>query len=498
MPAKLTTAAQVNGYRFIVRRLEHALVRWDPRMLHDPMRAQGRAFAVGLVLAILALAGCAVYGLIRPQGTVGDAHIVAARGSGALYVVVDGTLHPALNLASARLVTNSAESPKLVGDKKLRSYPRGPLLGIPGAPAALPGPTGGDRSSWAVCDTLSGSAASGTVNLAVLGTRPRLNERVRPAGANEAVLVRISGADVAPDADGGERTYLLFGDRRARVDLADPAVRKILRLEGVLPRPVSAGLLNAFREVPPIVVPGIVGRGAPAALRHPGVGVGSVVRVSGVGGDSDFYVAFADGVQRVGRLAAELVRSADSAGASEVPSIAPAAVAGLPIVNHLAVQDFPSTAPKVAPLDEVVTCLGWERGDDRPGVGTLLLGRGLPLPAGSTAVRPSSADGPGPGVDQVYVPPGTGRYVQVTGSVPDSPRAESLFYVTDSGVRHGVSDPHAGAILGLGERPAPVPWAVVSLLPAGPILSRAAALVSHDGIEPDAAGAVFELPRQRN
>jgi type VII secretion protein EccB len=467
-------------------------------MLHDPMRAQGRAFAVGLVLAILGLAGCAVYGLIRPQGAVGDAHIVAARGSGALYVVVDGTLHPTLNLSSARLVTGSAESPKLVGDKKLRSYPRGPLLGIPGAPAALPGPAAGDRSSWTVCDTVSGRAVSGTVSLAVLATRPRLGELIRGAGVNEAALVRVSGADVVPDADRGERTYLLFGDRRARVDLADPAVRRSLRLDGAVPRPVSEGLLNTFREVPPIAAPRIADRGAPAALQHPGVGVGSVVRVSGVGGDPDFYVAFADGVQRVGPLAAELIRSADPVGASEVPTVAPAKVAGLPVVKHLDVQDFPLTAPKLAALDESVMCQSWERDGAARAVGTLLLGRGLPLPAGASTVRPASADGPGPGVDQVYVPPGTGRYVQVTGSEPGSPRAESLFYVTDSGVRHGVSDDQAGKILGLGERPSPVPWAMVSLLPVGPTLSRAAALVSHDGIEPDVSGAVFELPQQRN
>lgn len=42
-----TTRWQVNGYRFLVRRMEHALVRRDVRMLHDPMRSQSRALAVG-------------------------------------------------------------------------------------------------------------------------------------------------------------------------------------------------------------------------------------------------------------------------------------------------------------------------------------------------------------------------------------------------------------------------------------------------------------------
>ncbi|MFP3670850.1 type VII secretion protein EccB, partial [Priestia sp. SIMBA_032] len=81
-----------------------------------------------------------VYGLIKPQGTVGDSNIIVSKKAGAMYVVVDGTLHPVLNLASARLISDSDESPKSIAEKKLTGYPRGPLLGIPGAPVALPGP----------------------------------------------------------------------------------------------------------------------------------------------------------------------------------------------------------------------------------------------------------------------------------------------------------------------------------------------------------------------
>ncbi|WP_280228711.1 type VII secretion protein EccB, partial [Nocardia cyriacigeorgica] len=47
MPAQLTTRQQVNGYRFLLRRLDHALVRRDVRMLHDPMRSQLRSLLVG-------------------------------------------------------------------------------------------------------------------------------------------------------------------------------------------------------------------------------------------------------------------------------------------------------------------------------------------------------------------------------------------------------------------------------------------------------------------
>ncbi len=87
MPAQLTTRQQVNGYRFLLRRLDHALVRRDVRMLHDPMRSQLRSLLVGAVLGLLVVAGAAILAFIRPQGAIGDAKIVMGKDSGALYVV---------------------------------------------------------------------------------------------------------------------------------------------------------------------------------------------------------------------------------------------------------------------------------------------------------------------------------------------------------------------------------------------------------------------------
>jgi hypothetical protein len=106
----------------------------------------------------------------------------------------------------------------------------------------------------------------------------------------------------------------------------------------------------------------------------------------------------------------------------------------------------------------------------------------------------AGADGAGPGLDAVFVEPGRGHLIQVTGSEPDSTRAESLFYVNDSGVRYGIADLDTAATIGLGDTPAPAPWSIVSLLAAGPTLSRDNALVSHDGMAPDLAGSRIEPP----
>lgn len=148
MARQLTTRAQVSGYRFGLVRAEHALIARDARMLHDPMRSQLRALIAGGVLAVLLLAGAGIYGLVRPAPSVGDARIVVADGGG-MFVLIDGVMHPVPNLTSARLVVGEPLAAKTVGQQSVNAYPRGPALGIVGAPAALPGPADPAVSAWA-------------------------------------------------------------------------------------------------------------------------------------------------------------------------------------------------------------------------------------------------------------------------------------------------------------------------------------------------------------
>lgn len=476
---QLTTRAQVNGYRFMICRLEHALVRRDVRMIDDPMRSQINALAVGAVLAVVILAGCAIWGMIRPQGAVGDSVIVVGKGSGAMYVVVSDRLHPVLNLASARLITGKADTPRSVADKKLSGYPRGPLLGIPGAPSALPGPASGARA-WTVCDEAGpSSGGTGGVRLSVIAAPPVREGPAAPASRRSALL--ISHAD---------KTFLVYrpdGDEtavRAEVDLESVEVRSVLRLDGVAPRPVSAGLLALIPEVPPIALPQIAGKGRKGVLTGPGIAVGSVVRSVAVDDTSTYYVVLADAVQKVGRVAAEILRTADARGSGAVATVPPARIAALPTTSELAVGDFPSEVPDVAPVDtHPVACQSWLPANDRtPARMTLLIGTSVPIPDGASPVPVAGADGGGPSVDSVYVRPGSGEPVIVTGAESRSTRAQSRFYVSDSGVRYGIAEPQSAAVLGLSAEPAPVPWPIVSLLPPGPTLSRTAALVAHDGV----------------
>ncbi|GAB10641.1 hypothetical protein GOARA_061_00800 [Gordonia araii NBRC 100433] len=475
MVRQLTTRAQVSGYRFLLQRAEHMLVRRDARMLHDPMRAQRQSITVGLVLAVLIAAGSGVYGLIRPVGSVADAPIVLNRSDGGLFVVVDRTAHPALNLASARLIVGEAATPKTVSAAALRDLPRGPTLGIIGAPNAL---GTGAATAWTVCD-----AAESGVSADVAGDRaePPARTAVVVGDGSEAAGLRAAENAGMVAAVGGE-VYLVYRlgsgmaarTVRARVDTSSSAVRRALRLDDAPVRGLSSGMANAIEEVEPLTVPTIPESGRPGAL---GLAAGTVFAVPGLDGRADHFVALADGVQRLTGTAAEMLRFAAASSPTQIPTVSPARAATAPIVERVRVEHFPDRAPHL--LDAVqapVVCQHWHRRPGAPAATTALLA-GHRIPGGRPVI-PVGADGPGPGLDEVRVAPGTTSDVRATGMDPRSSRRHGRFLVSDTGIRYSVADDRAAAVLGLGD-PGLAPWPIVGLLPAGPELSRAQALVAH-------------------
>jgi hypothetical protein len=69
MSTNPATKAQVQAYRFVLRRMESALVRKDAVMLHEPMRHHLRAMVLGLILALLGLAAFYLVGKLQPAST---------------------------------------------------------------------------------------------------------------------------------------------------------------------------------------------------------------------------------------------------------------------------------------------------------------------------------------------------------------------------------------------------------------------------------------------
>lgn len=357
---------QINGYRFLLRRLEGALLGEDLATMRRP--ARGPSLTAGGLLAAVLVVGCALLALLRPQPGLGSAPIVRGAVSGALFVRVGDTLHPVLNLASARLIAATDATPRPVPESAIGRAHRGPTLGIPGAPHLLAPPLPADESIWTVCDT--GSPPSTAVIVGPLEPRAG-SATLRPA---QTVLVT---------ADSGATTYLLHGGRRTVVDLADPAVLRALRLAGQVPRPVSRLLLDTVPEAP----------------RPPDAGAQPL----------------AEG---------------------------PAAL-----------------------------CVSWAQPSPGRTEIALLAGAGVPLPPSRTPVGLAQADGGGPAVDAVYLPPDRSAYVQAT---------DARYLVADTGVRFAVPDDDAARSLGLPATAVPAPWPMLAALPHGPQLSKANALVARD------------------
>jgi type VII secretion protein EccB len=258
------------------------------------------------------------------------------------------------------------------------------------------------------------------------------------------------------------------------VDLADTAVVRALRLERHVPIVVSQSLLNAVPEAPPITAPRIRDAGGKAA-GVPDFAVGSVLRITRGDGD-EYYVVLSAGVQRVGQVAADLLRFGDSRGAANFIAVAPDVIRGAQIVDTLPVGTFPERAPGDAGLSSAANTLCVSSGttaSGHPGI-AFLTATGLPLRVGQVPVALSQADGRGPALDAVYLPPGRSAYVRGSGG----PGARYL--VTDTGVRFAIHDNDAAHDLGLQTDAVAVPWPMLAVLPSGPELGRANASVARD------------------
>ena len=148
-------------------------------MQAEPGRRQSMALLAGTTFTAVLCLGALFWSLVRPAGSAGEAKILADQESGALYVRVGDRLYPALNLASARLIVGQAANPVRVRRSEIEAHPRGPLVGIAGAPATL-SPTSPGRSSWLVCDEITkafGMGAPEPVTVTVIDGEPDIGPR---------------------------------------------------------------------------------------------------------------------------------------------------------------------------------------------------------------------------------------------------------------------------------------------------------------------------------
>lgn len=437
--------------------MAHALVRGDARMLDDPLRAQAVAYGAGCVLAAIAVAGCAVLALVRPGSAPGDAPILMARDTGALYVRIDDTVHPVLNLVSARLVVGTPADPVVVDEAVIAKFRRGPLVGIPGAPAQIGRPLSLDESGWEICDVAE------PAETVLLAGREDHETSALQAGQGLLVSARAVGAP----------TYLLADGWRAQVDLRDVAVVRSLHLEGVTVQSVSQALLDSVPEAPALRAPLIAGVGAAGPAVLGGLTVGTVVRVERAG-PAEFYIVLPEGLQRIDRVAADVIRFSVTQSDDEPPVLPADIVADVPVADGLAVARFPE---RVLPRGRAVVCARWD--PTHPGSDTntsVAVSDSLQ----AATVQLAQADGGGPNIDRVHLPVGRSALLQAAGVLRGATVGGPLYLLNDLGVLFGIRDTATGEHLGLGTGAVPAPWPMLAMLPRGPELDRDAASIVRD------------------
>ena len=488
MALNLASGLQVSAHFFWNRRNAAALSHHGVRMEFDPVQRQRASLILGFVFALLAVALMFVLSWFKPAGQVGQSAILADRDTGAVYVLVDGRLHPAVNLTSARLIAGQASNPTFVKANELAKYPQGPSVGIAGAPASMPLRTA-DSSEWTVCDSASDNPRAAPVVTAIGGPLA-VGSRTLPLEPPKAVLAEHNG-----------KTYVIWNGQRSEIDLSNKAVSLALGVDTNAPQPVkmSAPLFDALPATEPLNTPAIPGAGAPSQFTvAQGAVVGSVLSVRDLQTNADnFYVLLRNGVQPISPFVASLLRSVNSFGDELPVVVAPDRVASIPVVETLPVDYYPTTRLNlVDTAANPVTCLNWSKGStDRTSETVVLSGKGLPIPIGSDnrVLRlvkndrsPTSTE-----ADQVYMSPGATNVVMTTGAAPDATSRESMWWISDQGVRYGVSlDDETLRALGISPQTArQAPWPLIRVFAPGPALSRTDAMTQHDTLAAPAEAA---------
>jgi type VII secretion protein EccB len=470
---RLTTKVQVSGWRFLLRRVEHAIVRRDTRMFDDPLQFYSRAVSAGLVIAVLVCLGALMMAYFKPLGTRGGDTLLVDRTTNELFVLMPGSgkLHPVYNLTSARLVLGHASEPVAVKSQELDRMQKGQPIGIPGAPYATP-VASGSTSTWTLCDTVvKPESVAPTVQTSVIAEPLATGPSVGPLRDADGVVVRYNDGQ-----------WLITKDGRHAVDLSDRAVASAVGIPvTVTAAPISRALFNAIRDAGPWGLPPIANAGAPNNVGlPPNLVIGSVFQAvtgSAAGsGSQQSYVVLEGGVAKVNPTTASALRATNSYGLVAPPVVESSTVAD--IAELVYASPLPANAMNIVDrVADPVLCWSWMRqaGDQNPVI-SIISGRHLPLP-------PAALNS---GIDQVtgdntvYV--NGGQFIRL--QAPDPRAGESMYYIDPQGVRYGIPNPQVAGDLGLSS-PQNAPWQVVNLLVDGPVLSKESALLEHDTLPPD-------------
>lgn len=515
MASTPTTKSQVQAYRFVLRRMESALVRKDAVMLHDPMGSHKRATGAGAALAAIGVIGFLVWGLFGGKGTVPEpGNIVIAKESGSVFVVTSDDraqkrLVPMLNMASAKLLVmaqggqqGSGSVPTTtVKEAALADFPRGPVTGMVNAPTYLPSADNPAEPSWAICDV--GDVAN--VSSSRVEEATDVKTTVIGGDGNHGTELAPNRSLFVKDQSSGEE-YLIYrvenlsGNRQHTHAVKskitdDETVRDIYGLNSATPRTITTNMLNAIPTVPDLQVPDIQGGQLDYMSRYQ---AGDVVKRSVPGEDEQYFLLMPSGKQEVNAGAAAVLHASKSTS-REIPN-ATGAITDAPDAtgsDQLDLSYFPMEVPKPTTFQQADTsCLSWKNVNGAHNI-TVTVNQGSP--AVKPAVQLAQADETGPKVDYYYAPAGKAAIVRGTSNEAGT-ESGPIFLVSDQGVQYGIKD--AATAQGLGvignarDLKAGPSW-LMRVLPGGDFLDPANASMTYDSV-PVGPGGVNRPPQNGN
>ncbi|MBX6769082.1 MAG: type VII secretion protein EccB, partial [Actinomadura rubrobrunea] len=336
--------------------------------------------------------------------------------------------------------------------KTLAKFPRGPMIGIPGAPDTVPDRKRLVGGPWSVC------VREGDVN-----------------GITRSVVSLVGGRDVGGrklDADtgvvvstGAGANWLIWRNQRMRMSPAGMTV-----LQASAPPRVSEAFVNALPAGPDFAPPRIPDFGRPTQTPGGAKGtIGQVFVVKGVAGGADqFYVLLRDGFAPISRVQAALIQSSGQYRFPRDTPLEAAVVTNNRSPQRLMDDRLPQTQIKAEPLDvKQALCVVYR--DTSKGAQNAVLtvggGKDLPMP---TRVS-------GTGVDNVVLPPGS---AVLAGVLPASGSVDAIntyVFVSDNGRRYSLKSPETAKALGYSisadqNDSVPVPANLLNMVPQGPVL----------------------------
>ncbi|MEY9878239.1 type VII secretion protein EccB [Streptacidiphilus sp. MAP12-33] len=503
---------ELSAYTFARKRTVAAFLRpTGGGSVEDAPRAV-RAIVPSLVLGALAVAGFGAYGMLRPSAPKGwdkANAVIVDKQTTTRYVMLNGVLHPVLNMSSARLLLSSGSGVEYIDDSALNSpsVARGATVGIPYAPDSLPtAADAGAAKTWAACDRSSGdpTATVGQRLFVLGGAQAGLVSSGKLLPSNQALYVQTpDGLSYLVDASGLYHQLLPEkNDKDGRL-----LATAVFGVSAGMPQQVTTQWLKALTPGSPVSLPRRLLTGFGTAYAGSDLGgnqyrIGDLLKVAD-NGTTVHYVLMQDGPHRISDFARRLVEAMHGTEAEYD-------------ANQFKLLNSNVVAPFAADLNwprqevsqantgdangAVAACAvyGGQMGQSGPQLG-VWLGQDYPVGGAQTS-----------GTAGVYVTPGTGLLLQAVAGAAGG--GGKMFLLTDTGLRYplqmnsdgnsssaaagqsgqagaagatgadgssaggsGQSDTPA-ARLGYGQvSPLPVPLGWTELVPTGPSLTTDAA-----------------------